>query len=52
MTGSSPGLWPLPPAGRVRVVCAWTDRGIPETAVDVDAAPLREAAAGEEPLWG
>ena len=45
-------LWPLPPAGRVRVVCAWDDRGIPETAVEVDAAPLREAAARAEPLWG
>ena len=45
-------LWLLPPAGRTRVVCAWTDRGIPETAVEVDPAPLREAAARAEPLWG
>lgn len=44
-------LWPLPPAGRLRVVCAWADRGILETAVEVDAAPLREAAARAEPLW-
>ena len=44
-------LWPLPPAGPVTLVCEWTDRGIAETVVHVEAAVLREAAARAEPLW-
>ncbi len=44
-------LWPLPPPGLVRVVCAWEDRGIAETDVQVDAGPLRAAASRAEPLW-
>jgi hypothetical protein len=44
-------LWPLPPPGPLRLVCAWPDRGIPETSTTVDAGPLRQAAAQAEPLW-
>jgi hypothetical protein len=44
-------LWPLPPPGPLRLVCAWPDRGIPETSTTVDAEPLRQAAAQAEPLW-
>lgn len=44
-------LWPLPPAGPIRLVCEWIDRGIAETVVHVDAAAFREAATRAEPLW-
>lgn len=44
-------LWPLPPDGPIRLVCDWTDRGIPETAVQVDAGPVRQAALQAKPLW-
>lgn len=44
-------LWPLPPAGAVRLVAAWPDRGIAETSVSIDSAALREAAAAAQPTW-
>lgn len=44
-------LWPLPPPGPLRLVCAWPDRGIPETATVIDAGPLRDAAARARPEW-
>lgn len=44
-------LWPLPPAGPLRLVCARPDRGIAETSATVDATPLVEAAADAAPLW-
>lgn len=44
-------LWPLPPIGPTRLVCEWTDRGIAETAVEIDPSPLRQAASDVEPLW-
>ena len=44
-------LWPLPPSGPLRLVCAWTDRGIAETSTTVDAAPIRQAADRATPLW-
>ncbi|NAZ81880.1 hypothetical protein GTR02_08615 [Kineococcus sp. R8] len=43
-------LWPLPPPGPLRLVCSWPDRGIEETAVEVDAAVLRDAAERSRPL--
>jgi len=44
-------LWPLPPAGPLRVVCAWPDREISETSTTFDATQLRIAAAEATPLW-
>lgn len=44
-------LWPLPPPGPLRLVCAWPDRGVPETATSIDAGPLRDAAARARPEW-
>ena len=46
-------LWlhPLPAAGPVTVFCVWADRGIAETATDLDLAPAVAAAAYAEELW-
>jgi hypothetical protein len=44
-------LWPLPPAGRLRVVCQWPDQGIEATIHDLDAGPFRDAATRAQPLW-
>ena len=44
-------LWPLPPAGPLRVVCQWLDQGIELTSHQLDATPLVEAAARATPLW-
>ena len=44
-------LWPLPPAGPLRAVCAWPDQEISETSTTVDTAPLRTAADHATPLW-
>jgi hypothetical protein len=44
-------LWPLPPPGPLRMVCAWPDRGILETSTTVDAGPIRRAADQAVPLW-
>lgn len=44
-------LWPLPPLPTMRVVCAWPDRGIAETSVEVPTAGLHEAAARARPVW-
>ena len=45
-------LSPLPPAGPLVVGCRWPDRGIPETLVEIDPAPLLSAAANSSPVWG
>lgn len=44
-------LWPLPPPGPLRLVCAWPDRDIAETSTVVDAGPLRLAAAQATGYW-
>lgn len=44
-------LWPLPPAGPVTVHLTWEQRGIPETAVDVDLTPFVSAADTATDLW-
>lgn len=44
-------LWPLPPPGPLTVGCRWPDRGIPETVVQVDPAPLLAAAAASRSVW-
>jgi hypothetical protein len=45
-------LHPLPPAGPLVLGCRWPDRGIPETLVEIDPAPLLAAAATSAPVWG
>ena len=45
-------LHPLPPPGPLVVGCRWPDRGIPETLVELDPAPLLAAAATSGPVWG
>ena len=45
-------LNPLPPAGPLIIGCRWPDRGIPETLVEIDPAPLLAAAAASGPVWG
>ena len=45
-------LHPLPPAGPLVVGCRWPDRGIPETLVEIDPAPLLTAAGTSRPVWG
>ena len=45
-------LHPLPPPGPLVLGCRWPDRGIPETLVEIDPAPLLEAAATSGPVWG
>lgn len=45
-------LWPLPPPGPLAITVAWEELGIPDTTVEVDAAPLREAAARATMPWG
>jgi hypothetical protein len=47
-------LYPVPPGDRWVAVAEWRSRGIPETRVEVDARPIREAAAAADaagPLW-
>jgi hypothetical protein len=44
-------LWPLPPPGPLVVGCRWPDRGIPETLVQIDPAPLIAAAAMSRSVW-
>ena len=44
-------LWPLPPPGPLIVGCRWPDRGIPETLVQIDPAPLLRAAAASRSVW-
>lgn len=44
-------LWPLPPAGTLRVACEWLDHGIEMTVQDVPLAPILDAATRSAPLW-
>jgi hypothetical protein len=44
-------LWPLPPLGRLTFAFAWAEQGVQEATVDIDAAPLAEAAARARALW-
>jgi hypothetical protein len=44
-------LWPLPPAGPVRLVCQWAAFGIGESAVEVSGDAIRDAAARARPIW-
>jgi hypothetical protein len=44
-------LWPLPPPGRLLIVAEWPAQHINETAVEVAADPILEAAARAVTLW-
>ena len=44
-------LWPLPPAGDLRLVAQWTDFGLAETSLMLDGGALRSAAAGVRQYW-
>jgi hypothetical protein len=44
-------LWPLPPAGSVTAYVMWEGRQIPETATELDLAPLVAWATEATPLW-
>jgi hypothetical protein len=44
-------LWPLPPAGALRVWCEWPALEIPLSSLELDADAIREAAQRALPLW-
>ena len=44
-------LWPLPPAGPVQFLAAWPDRGLAESAVEIEGGTFREAAGQAESMW-
>ena len=44
-------VWPLPRPGTIRVSCEWPLVGISLSTVDVDGAPLTEAASRVLSLW-
>jgi hypothetical protein len=44
-------LYPLPPDGPVTFIASWTEHGVTETRVELDSAPIREAAGRAVTLW-
>jgi hypothetical protein len=44
-------LWPLPPAGDLRLVAQWADMGMGESSIILDGTQLGEAAAGVQKYW-
>lgn len=44
-------LWPLPPAGPLTLAFVWPELEVPETTVEIDSAPIRDAAARAVELW-
>ncbi|GGI01081.1 hypothetical protein ACFFGR_13680 [Arthrobacter liuii] len=44
-------LWPLPPAGDLRLVAQWTDFGLEETSLMLDGGALRQASASVQQYW-
>lgn len=44
-------LWPLPPEGPLRFAIELPAAGVPETIVEVDAAPILAAALEAEHVW-
>jgi hypothetical protein len=42
---------PLPPPGPLAFVCAWPERGIPSSRLEVDGAAIRQAADAAMTLW-
>jgi hypothetical protein len=43
--------WPLPPAGKFAFVVEWPSEAIALTRVEIDAAPIRDAASRAVELW-
>ena len=44
-------LWPLPPADALRMYVEWLALGVTLSSVELEGAPLVEAATGSQPLW-
>ena len=44
-------LWPLPPAGPLTLAFIWPELKVPETTVEIDSTPIRDAAAQAVELW-
>lgn len=44
-------IWPLPPAGKLRLLAQWLDFGLTETSVVLDGTELREAATNVQKYW-
>lgn len=49
-TGSA-WIWPLTPAGHLRLLAQWMDFGLAESSVVLDGGTLRDAAAGVQQFW-
>ena len=45
-------LWPLPPAGTLKLSCEWPIVDIPLTTVEIDAREIVNAASQAAQLWG
>lgn len=44
-------LWPLPPPGRMQVVCQWLDQDIDLAVQELDAQPFLDAAGRARSVW-
>ena len=44
-------MWPLPPAGTIRISARWPLAGIDSASIDLDAGPLIAAAQGSRLYW-
>ncbi|GAA5150099.1 hypothetical protein GCM10023340_26460 [Nocardioides marinquilinus] len=44
-------LWPLPPGGKLTIVCEWRQVGIETTTTVIDADPVVAAAARSQEVW-
>ena len=44
-------LWPLPPAGPLKIVCQWLTLDIGPTTTEIDGALAVAAAARSRPVW-
>lgn len=44
-------LWPLPPAGLLRVAFQWLEQGIAMSTQDLETDPFLEAATRAQPVW-
>lgn len=44
-------LWPLPPVGRLLVVCQWLARDIAQSTQEISGSAISDAAARARPLW-
>jgi len=48
---SSQWVWPLPPAGALAFVCAWSAASIPQTRHEIDAQVVLDAAARAQEIF-